>query len=152
MKNDIFNSRQYVVRSSSDYNPYIIDTLYMTYRNDDTDQFWESEPISQVTRYNTQTDQWESINPFNVSIDNGYFIVSVVGQTNTGVTYYVMNSSAFKDFLQQAFTTVPSNMTDVDTGTASALYNSIQYITGCRWFPISPSSTMGTSVSNFYVG
>lgn len=137
-KNDIFNSRQYVVRSASASNEYIIDTLYRTYRDDDTALFWKSDPITTVERLKSTDNTWVSVSPFNQNVEDGYFMVGVVGSTNTGVTYYIMGCSEFQIFLQKAFTTVPSGMTDVDTGTASAIYNAVQYITVCRWYPVKP--------------
>ena len=152
-KNDIFNSRQYVIRSASASNEYIIDTLYRTYRDDDTNLFWKSDPITSVERLKSTDNTWVSVSPFNQDVEDGYFMVGVVGSTNTGVTYYIMGCVEFQIFLQKAFTTVPSGMTDVDTGTASAIYNSLQYITTCRWYPVKPlAANAGTYTRYVSVG
>lgn len=153
-KTDILNSRQYVIRSSSKSNPFIIDTAYRTYRDGDERLFWKSPQITSVTRWNKVTERWVAVDPFNQNLEDGHFVVGVVGSSETGVTYYVMGVTEFRDFLNQAFTTVPANMTDIEPGTASVLFNAVQYITSCRWYPhgILPNNTGSAHIRIIYVG
>lgn len=153
-REDVRFSDQYVIRSASRCDPQIIDTMYMTKRSTDADKmFWRSDPFTSAGRYDTVNGTWGSSSPFNKNINDGYYSVGVVGSTNTGVTYYMMSSTVFKTFLQKAFSLTPSNMTDLESGTASALFNIVQYITSCTWFPIAPlTSNVGTSVSSVTIG
>lgn len=151
-KEDIENSRQYVIRSASRSNPYIPDTVYQTYI--DTTGSYEVEALANsVQRYNSTTLAWQNVTYFDRPIANGMVCVGVVSGTVSGVTYYAMTVSSFSQFLQKAFTLVPSNMTDLDTGTANAVYGPIQYITYCRWFPVMAlSANLGTEVQTINIG
>ena len=151
-KEDIENSRQYVIRSASQSNPYIPDTVYQTYI--DTSGSYEEEALANsVQRYNSTTLAWQNVTYFDRPIANGMVCVGVVSGTVSGVTYYAMTVSSFSQFLQKAFTLVPSNMTDLDTGTANAVYGPIQYITYCRWFPVMAlSANLGTEVQTINIG
>ena len=151
-KEDIENSRQYVIRSASRSNPYIPDTVYQTYI--DTSGSYEEEALANsVQRYNSTTLAWQNVTYFDRPIANGMVCVGVVSGTVSGVTYYAMTVSSFSQFLQKAFTLVPSNMTDLDTGTANAVYGPIQYITYCRWFPVMAlSANLGTEVQTINIG
>ena len=151
-KEDIENSRQYVIRSASQSNQNIPDTVYQTYI--DTTGSYEVEALANsVQRYNSTTLAWQNVTYFDRPIANGMVCVGVVSGTVSGVTYYAMTVSSFSQFLQKAFTLVPSNMTDLDTGTANAVYGPIQYITYCRWFPVMAlSANLGTEVQTINIG
>lgn len=154
-RSDIRDSTQYIARANSAAyaNSNIIDTIYKTYRNGQNNNFYKGNSITNVNRYNTSTTNWVSVDPFNTNIANGYYMVGIVGSSQTGVNYYMMNSLTFSNFLRNAFNTVPSNMTDVATGTASAIYNVIQYITVCKWYPIAMLlDNTGGAVSSVTVG
>ena len=66
-KDDIINSRQYVIRSSSNKNEYLIDTFYNTYRSGLLDEFYKSNYIRTVQHYNPKTDEWVDTNYYNIS-------------------------------------------------------------------------------------
>lgn len=137
---DILNSRQYILRSSSDYNPDLIDTLYNTYINSVrcyTESAYDSDGVD---NYDHTSDTWVNYSYFNRSISQGGFCIGVVGNNSTGVNYYIMPNSTFQALLNQAFNVVPSDMSDVSTGVAQALFNPLQYVTYCRWFPKLPAS------------
>lgn len=146
-KDDIINSRQYVLRSTSNYNPDLIDTLYNTYIDSTTNYRSFTFPAS-VETYNRTTSAYETrSNYFNRSISQGGFCIGVVGNNQTGVSYYMMSSSTFRNILNLAFAVVPSDMTDVSAGVGKALFNPLQYVTYCKWFPAMPlSGNLGTAV------
>ena len=151
-KEDIENSHQYVIRSASQSNPYIPDTAYQTYI--DTSGSYEVKVLANsVQRYHSTTLAWQNVAYFGIPIAHGMVCVGVVSGTVTGVTYYAMTMSSFSEFLRKAFTLVPSHMTDLDTGTANALYGPIQYITYCRWFPVMAlSANLGPEVQTINIG
>lgn len=154
-RQDIRLSTQYVLRSASMCDPNIIDTMYMTKRDlvFIEQNYWRSDPITTAGRYDSSSDSWGPSTPFNKQVNDGYYCVGVVGSTNTGVSYYMMSSSVFTVFLNKAFSLTPSNMTDLESGTAAALFNITQYITSCTWYPISPiTSNVGTTVTSVTIG
>lgn len=142
-KDDIENSRQYVLRSASDYNTSIADSLYLTKVASSTGEY--SESLYTDTQYgndyvhvlrasgNTGVTKF-----FNVSFTSGCFIVGIVGDNTAGVTYYAFDNQAFNEFIHTAMTFTPSGMTDFSAAAGNAIFNPIQYITTVRWFPISP--------------
>lgn len=136
-RNDILNSTQYVIRSASRSNPYIPDTAYQTYI-DASGSYLKQELTNQVQRYNSASGAWVNISYFNRSVSSGAVCIGIVSGSANGVTHYIMPVSTFQELLQKAFAVVPSDMTDVSSGVANAIYNPMQYITYCRWFPVLP--------------
>lgn len=151
-KEDIENSRQYVIRSASRSNPYIPDTVYQTYI--DTSGSYAVEALANsVQRYNSTTRNWENVSYFSRSVSSGAVCVGIVSGAANGVTHYIMPVSTFKELLQKAFAVVPSDMTDVSSGLANAIFDPVQYITYCRWFPVLPlSANLGTMVHTVNIG
>jgi len=138
-KEDIENSRQYVLRSASAYNPDLVDTFYNTYV-DEENAYAKALATNYPEEYVPADDTWAVRSTyFSGSIGNGCFVVGVVGTTLTGVNYYLMPARVFRRFLNRGFQMVPSQMTSVDTGIAQSLYNYLQYVTYCKWFPVMPS-------------
>lgn len=142
--NDIINSRQYVTRSASQYNSDIIDNIYPTIPSNIT-AYQSNTIVGSVEQKNLTSGNWESSNFFNKNLSTGYVSLGVVSSNYSGVNYYVMPVNSFNTFIQKAFTIVPPDMTDVATGTAQVLYNPLQYIVSCIWFPTSVA--LGTSAT-----
>lgn len=152
-RNDILNSTQYVIRSASRSNPYIPDTAYQTYIDETSGSFLKQTLTNQVQRYNATTDTWIGLDYFNRSISEGAVCIGVLSGTVTGVTYYIMRPSSFQYILNKLFNLVPSDMTDVSSGLGNAIYNPMQYITYCRWFPVMPmAGNLGGSTTSMSVG
>lgn len=151
-RNDILNSTQYVIRSASRSNPYIPDTAYQTYI-DASGSFLKQELTNQVQRYNSTSDTWVNLSYFNRSISDGCVCIGIVSGTVNGVTYYIMPVTTFQELLNKAFTLTPSDMTDVSSGVANAIFDPMQYITYCRWFPVLPlSANLGSMVRSVNIG
>lgn len=162
-RSDILNSKQYVVRSYSNYDPNISDTLYTTvlpsYYDKCAYNYYQGAYVSGVLKSNAVA--YKFINTgssgvtsdyFDVGLSGGDFLVGIVGNNATGVNYYVMSYTVFKQFIQKVCSLQPSNMTDVSTGVANAIYNPIQYITTVRWYPQIASYDIDTATSTVYVG
>lgn len=151
-RSDILNSTQYVIRSASRSNPYIPDTAYQTYI-DASGSFLKQELTNQVQRYNSSSDTWVNLSYFNRSISDGCVCIGIVSGTVNGVTYYIMPVTTFQELLNKAFTLTPSDMTDVSSGVANAIFDPMQYITYCRWFPVLPlSANLGSMVRSVNIG
>lgn len=152
-KDDIENSRQYVLRSYTNYNPHLVDTLYNTYIDSNTN-YERIDHTGGVQIFNKTTDAWvTSADYFDRSMSQGGFCIGVVGNNTTGVSYYIMPATSFRSLLNRAFSVVPADMTDVSSGVAKALFNPLQYVSYCRWFPSLPlSGNLGTMVRSIYFG
>lgn len=157
-RTEILNTKQYVIRASADSDNTIADTLYITKAGSFLDEAdWEEyEGISgdknkvYVTTGGTTTAQ----NYFNVGFTSGKFVVGIVGNNTAGVTYYSFGNGDFKNFINSALTFTPSDMNDVSSGIANAVFNPIQYITSVRWFPIAPyysSTTTSIKVGGYTI-
>ena len=163
-RTDIINSKQYVARSSSNYDGQIIDSLYLTkcpaLGNEADSNKYDGLKIGGVRYpdYVNVTDASYSVNKsvayFNQAITSGYFVVGIVGPAGngTGMTYYAMQYSAFKKFINQAVTLNPTDMADVSSGLANAIFDPITYITSCRWYPDVTLPSSVPTVSNIEVG
>ena len=160
-KEDILNSTQYVLRSYSDYDGDLIDTVYdsklLTYGKCAYSYYLGIElggtTYSNGVHYRILNGSSGSTTQyFNSSLSQGYFVVGIVGNNATGVNYYAMTYMTFKQFINQTVNLTPTDMTDVSTGVAQAIYNPIQYITVVKWYPEVASGSLGTGVNTVYIG
>lgn len=149
-REDIMNSRQYVMRSASSYNPDLIDTLYLT----DKTQFSRSDHSgNDVKRKDQTTDTWSTQRYFNRSIAAGCFVLGIYSANLTGVTYYGLSARAFKKILAYLFTYKPTDLTDFSQTLGNSIWNPIQYICSCRWFPALPlTNNTGGQVTEVNIG
>ena len=152
-QNDILNSRQYILRSSSDYNPDLIDTLYNTYINSMRNYTEVKYDSDGVYNYDHSSDTWRSYSYFNRSISQGCYCIGVIGNNATGVSYYIMPQVSFQSLLGNLFDAVPSDSGSSSVLEAKTLANYLQYITYCRWFPLLPlDGNLGTMVRTISFG
>lgn len=141
-KNEIGDSYQYVTRAQTNYDGNITDTAYPL--NGVTSQKW--------TQLATNT------NPFTHNISAGFFIVGIVGQSDTNVTrfgavnYYLFKYTQFKDFLDALMSNsnnwlgINASTSDLKESTVKMILNPMQYITSCKWYPI--KHTGGTDLTS----
>lgn len=131
-KDTIASSTQFVERSASTSNPHIPDYNYPT----------SAKLTPTITNPNSY--------PFVTSMNTGSFIVGVLGKhadptAGEGVSwYYVLDSINFREFQKKLFEDT------IDNG----LGKRMEFITSCKWFPISPSSitTLANTVVYFPEG
>lgn len=120
---DIKASTQYVVRSASDRDEYITDSMY---------------PATAKCSYDLGTTT--GTNPFDTSSMS--YIVGIIGDTDPigSVTYYCFNASQITTILQYMSTTYnlwsSINISDISEGIQKALINPFQYIVSCHVLPI----------------
>lgn len=158
-KSDILDSEQYVLRSSNLYDPDIIDTLYLS----KSASYWEKCKVSKYegaggfaggVRYRNVNSGNAGLvsNYFNTTLSQGMFLLGVVGNNATGVDYYAMSYTRFKEVINKAFTLIPSDMSDVSSGVANAIYNPTQYLTVCRWYPEITAINIANAVTSLKIG
>lgn len=140
-KSDITGSSQYIVRSAGAYDADLIDSYYVTKANKYAGKiayekyagYLQDKDMVQYSILGTVTSGGAPY--FNKDFSSGQFVIGVVGDNTTGTTFYAMSFLAFKDFIQKAFALNPSDMSDVSTGIANAVFDPISYVTMCRWYP-----------------
>lgn len=129
-RNQILSSSQYVLRNANDFNDNIVDNLY---------------PVKAGSNYvvnnaGTVIDPDNDIsfpNYFNATYTSGYFIIGVISNNNSGVTYYQLTYDGFTSLLNTLMTYIPTDFDDVSDGIAKAMLDPLQYITSCFWYPVS---------------
>lgn len=155
-RNDIMNSRQYVIRSTSNYNDYIMDTMYPTVPLSDEQRFSMQYLASNtIQAFNGKTGYWEASDFFNQPYTSGSVIFGITGQGNVSVDYYVATVSNFKTFINDVVTATPTGYSwgNLPTGVQAALSNFMQYITFAKWIPFMPlEANMGSAVSSISLG
>lgn len=141
---DIFNSRQYVARSATEFDLTIPDTAYLTKAYNYNSEYEEEHYAGTINGQNNVWSRYVGTNQytdgpyFKVPIESGCFVVGIVGSNTTGVNYYWFDNDGFQEFINEAMTFTPSDMQDVSSGVANAVFNPLQYITSVRWFPEHP--------------
>ena len=123
---EITGSSQYIMRNSVEYDTNIIDTFYPTKVGVSND----TEGIGVVTQGSTEINDY-----FNRPFNAGEFVIGVIGGNGSGITYYSLNYTGFQQLIDSLMSYVPSDMTDVANGIAKAIYDPLQYITCCYWYP-----------------
>ena len=143
-RTDIRNSQQFVMRSTSLYNIDLIDTMY------DMEGKKQSGAKSFFgTVKNLPAGLLTFPNYFDTDLTGGKFIIGVIGDNATGITYYGLSYALFKDVVDNLMSFIPSDMSDVSNGIAKALADPLQYVTSCFWFPSTPVADSTTMTIKF---
>lgn len=129
-KDNILSSSQYVLRNANNYNDDILDTLYPT-------KAGANYNIATAGAVTDPDNQISFPNYFNATYTDGFFIIGVISNNNSGVTYYQLSYDGFTTLLNSLMTYIPSDFDDVSDGIAKAMLDPLQYITSCMWYPVS---------------
>ena len=120
-KTGIGATSAYVARSASSYDGDIIDTLY---------------PGKASPSFDTE------ISPNTIlqqGISNGQFVVGIQGKeaasTGGAVTYYVMDNTALRALCHYMMDTQDYQVLDISPELLKCIFNPLQYISSCMWFP-----------------
>ena len=149
-RSQILASTQYVVRSASDFNGDIVDHYYAT-----REQTAKSSSALEITSGGVTYDVMELIGNtyiqkyFSRKISEGQFVIGVIGDNATGISYYALNYTNFKTLLGNLMAYTPSNMTDVSNGIAKVLADPMQYITTCFWVPYAGQVSQSATTIDF---
>lgn len=120
-KNSIGNSTQYVTRSSHSFDGNVVDNLYPA----------KATPNTVLTT---------SDNPFATDFEQGSYVVGIVNNDPDGVGathYYVFDQAAFNSLCAYLLGDASwTGIIDISEDLVKALFNPMQYIVSCNWFPI----------------
>lgn len=143
----IFNTTQYVMRSSSLSDDNILDTMYIT------------KPLSlnqrgAVSEYDTgNVARWVGMHTTEPSQGQVFYFnyenrlpingvcFGIVGGSGVGANYYVATEDNFIDFMTNVFTLVPSDMGSLADGIKKTLLDLQQYIISVVRLPVMPDSS-----------
>ena len=129
-KDDILATSQYILRNANNYNDDILDTLYPT-------KAGANYNIATAGGVTDPDNQISFPNYFNATYTDGFFIIGVISNNNSGVTYYQLSYDGFTSLLSSLMTYIPTDFEDVSDGIAKAMLDPLQYITSCMWYPVS---------------
>lgn len=121
----IKETTQYVLRSASNKNDKIVDTLYPTLA-----EFSTGSKVITGWSYNT--------------LANGYYVLGIINSnTNTygAISYYVMTNNQFSNLrkaLMANYDYMQINTAEISAELQRAIINPFQYIVSCKWFPEKP--------------
>lgn len=142
---DIGNSEQYVIRAAADFDGNVVDNLYPT-----------------VSKYKTvQTAANGDVVDGKVFHDNlqaGGYIIGVISRGTTGfgsVAYYVLDNAAFTSLRRQLLNNteyLDISTEEISENLSKALFNPLQYIVSCRWYPFTIPVQTAFATSTIYIG
>ena len=152
-KTEIGDAMEYVLRtdSTSDYNPYISDTMYPA-----------------TTNFSVTDNAIQSV--FTSDPASGCYVVGIISGNDTNavgaISYYALTSAEFGDLKEMLFSQQNlinmgiingqgESITDLSQEVLKALYNPYQYIVSCMWFPFPVSGIPAagkTTVSSIKIG
>lgn len=139
--NDILASSQFVVRSASHYDSSLVDTLYPSTPGGCRVSRYSGCMLNgvftagAVKGYRPTGTTITIQNYFTKPILSGNYILGIKGDNSTGVTYYAVNATVFQQLITGAFNIHPSMSSDTTDAFANAVYDPLQYLVSCRWYP-----------------
>lgn len=135
-KSAIGGSTQYVLRSASEANEQITDMAY---------------PLTGVITTLKVDPDPQHPNPFKSSVNDGCFIVGIVGEADAystrfgAVNYYEFNATELSSFMNALMSNqndwLSVQTSDLSDSTTKMILNPMQYITSCQWIPLGRTST-----------
>lgn len=131
-KEEIGNTFQYVLRSSSESNPTVQDSMYPA----TSASIWDGAIPSK--------------NPFAHELGSGEYVIGIVGKSGSmgAVSYYIMTPSQFDAFGKKLYG--ETGIYDIAAEQIAAFktqFNPLQYIVYCQWFPfVLPAGTAKSTI------
>ena len=126
----------YVVRSAAAFDGDIVDMLY---------------PAQAEASYRSQNaigfDGWVS------DFDKGHYVLGIIGKDNGqnggGVTYYSATPSQMRSLVNYmlkptTFSDLYGTIDDISEDLLKCIFNPLQYIVSCMWFPTTPITQNGS--------
>ena len=129
-KSTIGGSTQYVVRSSADVDPSVIDNYYPLLPRSTTDEIVASGIHSQIN-------------------NDGCYVVGVLGSSSVnGITFYMLYPSQFADLMNALFTGnyLQAPVSEISLELQKEICNPMQYISSVYWFPFTPDIQASQSI------
>lgn len=139
-KAEIGNTETYIERSASAYNGEVVDNLYPC-------------KTAYQFRHTSVANSW-----YNVTPSGGCYIIGVINYQSSNhigsVSYYACTQANLNSLLNYLYSDNIYNIAgieEVSQGLYETMFNPIQYIVSCLWFPYS-ASTFGNTSTKIKVG
>ena len=127
-KSGIGSYTAYVARSASSYDGDVVDTFYPTLAD-----------VTELREGATQDPGWDNV------ISSGQFVIGVMGDEsgpNGGaVTYYALDAAGMTALTNYLLDDSNYNVTDISPDLLKCIFNPLQYIVSCQWFPFNVAAT-----------
>ena len=134
-KTEIGNSVQYVLRSESDFDPYVVDVRYPAKTAPDEVYEYKDFPT------------WV------YSFSSGTYVVGLITAQTTGVgavNYYAFTPGNFRRFCNNLLSSTDwcggADITEISQALFKTLFNPFQYIVSCVWLPFSITGTTSSTI------
>lgn len=122
-RQEIFNQEEYVLRAASEYDGDVVDTTYPL--------------IAKQKQDLRQCADW----PWTTEVGGGSYVIGVINGDTQGtgaVSYYVFTRKALQDLQKALFENadwITSDWVDIQEDVFKAIFNPMQYMTSCMYFP-----------------
>lgn len=139
-KSSIGSYNAYVLRSASVYDGDIMDMYYPALAE-----------VTELKNDATQDPGWTR------SLSNGTFVIGVMGkspgQNGGAITYYTMTTAAMVALCGYLLDdTNYSSITEISPDLLKCIFNPLQYIVSCMWYPFSLDATNKSAVTEIDIG
>ena len=127
-KSNIGSYSAYVARSASSYDGDIVDTFYPT-----------KADVTEVANSATSDPGWTR------NISSGQFVIGVMGDESApnggAVTYYAISAAGMYALTNYLLDDTNYNVSDISPELLKCIFNPLQYIVSCLWFPFQVATT-----------
>ena len=139
-KSSIGGYTAYVRRSASNYDGDIMDMYYPALAK-----------VTETKNAATTDPGWSR------EVSSGKFVIGVMGksagQNGGAVTYYVVTPSAMQTICNYLLNVANlGTIDDISEDLLKCIFNPLQYIVSCLWFPFDMTATNASSVNTIHVG
>lgn len=138
----------YVLRSHSKVDSRIIDGLYPMTNDIDSETTF-------AKRNDLTTNLWQNNSPWESDIISGIYVIGIINSdsgSGGAINYYAFTNSQFNTFksmlLDEANFGGDWSDLEISQPLFKSLFNPIQYIASCMWFPISNGNITNIAGSN----
>lgn len=140
-KYEIGDTESYIVRAASDFNGDIIDSFYPVTTKTSIQKIGISSEI------------------YHTALPSGCYVLGVMNNSGNStrvgaVTYYALTANQMIAFMNYIFSDQlynQINVYEIGEGLWKSLFNPMQYIVSCVWFPFA-ANTFGTETANVKIG
>lgn len=145
-KETIGASEQYVLRSSAESNPNLLDTMYPLQSSVEVENgdvvFVDSASIWKKNNYG--------------QIHHGCFLLSVISNGSydmCGITHYVLNFDQMASLMNYLMNDISwAGVEELSMGLSKVLFNPMQYLVSCTWLPKEPADAITVPSNTLYYG
>lgn len=143
-RTEIGVSNLYLLRAANAYDTTIEDTLFPA-----TTQVFKKAIHLEAP--------WLEYKESNWGPAGGMYVIGVMGNSSAAITYYAFTRGEFQHFCSKFYSTSWweidwNDVIGISEDILKTLFNPIQYINSCKWYPLTGMGSGGTVVNNIPLG